>query len=129
MKALITVVIIFLLYKGNDALPLLIPSKSFQCYNCTSNNQQSSCTETCPLTSYLKVTQCHTNCYKWILYSYNHEVRRGCRLPGAGPPGLSYDEYMCDNNLCNHASSVLVSTKTLFAMMTSAILYLYVTRD
>jgi hypothetical protein len=45
------------------------------------------------------------------------EVRRGCRLPGAGPPGSSYAEYMCDNNLCNHASSVLVSTKTLFTII------------
>jgi len=57
------------------------------------------------------------------------EVRRGCRLPGAGPPGSSYAEYLCDHSFCNHASSVLVSTKTLFTMMTSAILYLYMSLE
>jgi hypothetical protein len=51
--------------------------------------------------------------FKPYFYVIFVEVRRGCRLPGAGPPGSSYAEYMCDNNLCNHASSVLVSTKTL----------------
>ncbi|XP_071140990.1 lymphocyte antigen 6B-like isoform X2 [Mytilus edulis] len=103
-------------------------ASAFQCYNCTSSNQQSSCGLTDPLPNYLKTVSCNTQCYKWVLFSYASEVRRGCKKNGMVPPGSSYTEYLCNANLCNTAPSTTQSTNTLSGMVFVAFFTIFINR-
>ncbi|CAG2211507.1 pepP [Mytilus edulis] len=103
-------------------------ASAFQCYNCTSSNQQSSCGLTDPLPNYLKTVSCNTQCYKWVLFSYASEVRRGCKKNGRVPPGSSYTEYLCSANLCNTAPSITQSTKTLSGLVLVAFFTIFINR-
>ncbi|XP_071140976.1 uncharacterized protein [Mytilus edulis] len=103
-------------------------ASAFQCYDCTSSNQQSSCGLTDPLPNYLKTVSCNTQCYKWVLFSYASEVRRGCKKIGGIPPGTSYAEYLCSANLCNGSPSITRSTKTLSGLVFVTFFTIFINR-